>query len=708
MKESYWNQPSVAWSRRLLIFLLTLVFGFGVARGDAVAQNEDEPENAASAPVKLLPDLRAFVGVPESVVDLTSVGRRLLKDDLIGAKDDDANDGAPENVQWEIVSGGDDVADLSLHASTLVLKWKPDVVGETTIALRAHAADNPERTAFISFKAELWQPNYLSIFMAVLGGGGLFLFGMKLMSDGLQAAAGSRLRRLVSLFTNNRFLAIGVGVVVTSVIQSSTATSVMTLGLVNSGLMTLRQAIGTLLGANIGTTTTGWILAFNVAALGLPSIGLGAIFYLFSKKERTRNIASVALGLGMIFFGLATLKGGLEPLSDSPQFAALIQASRADSLRGAILCAAVGCFTTALVHSSSAVLAITITLTTLSNSLDLNTAAAIILGSNVGTSLTPLIVAINAPANTRRAAYFHTLFNSVGVVWALAIFFPIFMPTVESLGDFLHMNVSGKTALTHTLFNVVNTIFFIPLIGPISNFLEKKVSDKTEKPTASTTGLADFNESEPMIAIERSRLVVAGMFLDCEAMLNRLEIERRDGYQNEEAAREIFQLEEKLDVVQDETIHFITRLAAKVTSTDVATASREQIRIAEELESISDYLVGALKSNLKLQNNGRSTPKFLDDDFNELATNALNALKRLGEQFGSRVHTNVAKPMEECRAAYVARAKLARERFLQNALKERIEPDVVIAVDYQINAWRQVYEKLLNIAEALEIPAEYN
>ena len=165
--------------------------------------------------------------------------------------------------------------------------------------------------------------DYFKIIIGTIGGLGLFLVGMKLMSEGMQAVAGERLRKLINAVTDNRFVACGVGATVTSLIQSSSVTTVMIVGMVNAGIMTLRQAIGVILGADIGTTITAWLVALKIVEYGLPILGISAFFYLFSKNEKVRYIAMMFLGLGMVFFGLEIMKEGFMPLRDNPEFISL-------------------------------------------------------------------------------------------------------------------------------------------------------------------------------------------------------------------------------------------------------------------------------------------------------------------------------------------------------------------------------------------------
>ena len=196
------------------------------------------------------------------------------------------------------------------------------------------------------------------MFFMVLGGLGIFLLGMHNMSNGMQAIAGNKMRQLINAVTNNRIMAVTVGFFVTAIIQSSSVTSVMVVGFVNAELMTLTQALGVILGADIGTTVTGWILVLKIGKYGLPILGAAGLVYLFSKNDRTHYIAMMFMGIGMVFFGLELMKNGFKPIRSEPEFLALFSAFSPDTLGGLLLCAATGAIVTAIIQSSSAAVGI--------------------------------------------------------------------------------------------------------------------------------------------------------------------------------------------------------------------------------------------------------------------------------------------------------------------------------------------------------------
>jgi phosphate:Na+ symporter len=281
--------------------------------------------------------------------------------------------------------------------------------------------------------------------MAVVGGLGIFMLGMKYMSEGMQAVAGNSLRRMISLVTDNRLLATGAGTAVTVLVQSSTVTTVIIVGLVNAGLMQLHQAIGVIMGANIGTTITGWILVLKVGKYGLPILGIAALVYLFARRDRPRFVAMAIMGLGMVFFGLELMKDGFAPMKDMPVFTEAFAWFAADTYAGVLKCVAVGCLLTLMVQSSSATLGITIGLAA-TGVIPFTTAAALVLGENIGTTVTVLLASIGGTTVAKRASWAHVLFNVFGVAW-ITLIFQWYIRLVAGVVERVH----GADPLTITL-----------------------------------------------------------------------------------------------------------------------------------------------------------------------------------------------------------------------------------------------------------------
>ncbi len=308
-----------------------------------------------------------------------------------------------------------------------------------------------------------------------LGGLGLFLFGMKIMSEGLQKVAGKKMRQILAMVSNNRFVGCGVGAIVTSVIQSSSAATVMLVSFVDAGLMTLTQAIGVILGANVGTTITAQLIAFNITEYALPAIAAGVLLKFFLGRRKWIYVGDVLLGFGLVFFGLATMKAGFAPLKDSPAFISFFTRFNADNLSGIFLCVLAGSILTMILQSSSATVGITMALA-IEGLLGFEASVALILGENIGTTITAQFASMGTNVNARRTANAHTLFNVIGVL-LIILFFPLFLQLVEWLtSSFLGIgppdlvvggekpNIARYIANSHTMFNLVSAVFFLLIL----------------------------------------------------------------------------------------------------------------------------------------------------------------------------------------------------------------------------------------------------
>ncbi|MBP5403762.1 MAG: Na/Pi cotransporter family protein, partial [Elusimicrobiaceae bacterium] len=262
----------------------------------------------------------------------------------------------------------------------------------------------------------------------LLGGLGVFLLGIKMMSDGLQKAAGDRLRRIIARATTNRFTATLSGILATSIIQSSSATTVMVVGFASAGLLSLSQSLGVIFGANIGTTTTAWLISIlgfkiNISVFAMPMIGIGFFSQFIKKWPLARRIGEAMVGFGLLFLGLSLIQGALPDMQNSSAVVEWIVRFRPDTLFSLLGVIGVGTVLTVLLQSSSAVMAVTLTCAA-KGLIDYPTACALVLGENIGTTITANIAAIGAPRIAKRAALGHMLFNVLGVVWAVAFFHP--------------------------------------------------------------------------------------------------------------------------------------------------------------------------------------------------------------------------------------------------------------------------------------------
>jgi phosphate:Na+ symporter len=715
------KQPTV--SRKFFRFFLLGIFlclavtggfSFGSLQGSddknaepPVVINADEKPvakpalngNGSHEYAKLIPDFKTYFGSPDTVINLNEIfaGTEIAK------QGGDLTWKVIRNSKTDDKTGEPKYVDAKINGSNLILTWKK--IGKTEIRIRATNENGDVVNS--KFQAEVWKADYWKLVMTVIGGLGIFLLGMKSMSDGLQAVAGQGLRRMISLVTDNRFLATGVGTLVTMIVQSSSITTVMVVGFVNSGFMTLSQAIGVIMGANIGTTITGWILVIKIGKYGLPMLGVCVFIYLFVTQDRLRFLALFGMGLGMIFFGLETMKNGFTIVKDLPEFEAWFNTFSAETYFGVLKCALVGCVLTFVVQSSSATLGITIALAD-TGVIGFPTAAALVLGENIGTTITAWLASFGTTTNAKRAAYFHMLFNILGVIWITAIF-RWYLPVVANIVGLnidTKMNVIGNAdstsgiAACHTGFNVVNMLIFLPFTAMIANFLIKIVPDKAVKEKPHLTSLDVRMLETPAIAIEQSRVVILGMAHDCEKMMDWLRELSTSEEPDPKLVQKLFHREEVLDTIQDEVVAFMTNLLSANVPHTIVSEGRCQLRMADEYESISDYITSILKFQLKLRDQGhRFDDKHLKEIL-ELHNRVNDYLKLVNEGFEFR-NPEVITKANSMGSEITHLAKSLRDQHLEDLSEKKMEPFVNIAYTSTLNSYRRVRDHAKNVAEAL-------
>ena len=554
----------------------------------------------------------------------------------------------------------------------------------------------------------------LSVFMnlvfELIGGLGIILLGMKNMSDGMQAVAGSSLRRMISLVTTHRLMATTVGVVVTCVVQSSSITTVMVVGFVNSGVMQLSQAIGVIMGANIGTTITGWILVLKVGKFGLPILGVGAMIYLFSKGDRRRYWAMFFMGVGMVFFGLELMKDACAFIKDLPEFEVWFQRFQADTYLGVLKCALVGCLLTTVVQSSSATLGITISLA-FQGIISYETAAALVLGENIGTTITAYLASIGATTNARRAAYFHVIFNLAGVFW-ITLLFQWYIILIQLLmggdvseavmidGVTTYPNTTAAIAATHSIFNVMNTLIFLPFLPYFVGLLQRIVPAKDFKEKPKLTDLDIRILETPALAIDQSSKEIERMADGCQKMMGWLGELLQQEELDEEMGDRLRHRERVLDTIQDEVSEFITGLLAGNVPHAVADEARRQLRIADEYESVSDYLANLEKFDRKLRKDGHRFTKEQLQGLADLNNKISDFLTSINE--GLRLE-NRAIMMKSKEASKRIRAdiKELRRGHLEAISSGEIPPLVSVAYLAALNAYSRVRDHAFDIAEII-------
>ena len=348
--------------------------------------------------------------------------------------------------------------------------------------------------------------NEISLFLIItglLGGLGMFLYGMEMMSDGMKMTAGDSMRSILEKLTSNRYIAVFIGAFVTMVIQSSSATTVMLVSFVNSGLLGFTQALGVVLGSNIGSTVTAQIVAFKITDYALLLIAAGSIMSLFAKKDTVKHLGFVILGFGLLFYGMKVMSDTMKPLRSDPTFNSILT-----SFENPFLGILAGAIFTALVQSSSATTGIVITLAS-GGSITLEAGIPLILGANIGTCITALLAGLNASRDAKRVAIGHVTFNVIGVL-LFCFWIPTFAEFVSQTSD----NVPRQIANAHTIFNIVATVIFIPFTPFISRTIINYFPDKEEKRNIEKPAILNLDENvlnQPAAAINSAQAEISGV-----------------------------------------------------------------------------------------------------------------------------------------------------------------------------------------------------
>ncbi len=549
--------------------------------------------------------------------------------------------------------------------------------------------------------------NWFQISYTFLGGLGIFFIGMKTLSEALQAIAGNLIRRIINALTTNRFMAVLVGMGVTTLVQSSSVTTVMVIGFVNAGLMELSQAIGVILGANIGTTVTGWIIAIHVGKYGLLMVGLGALPVIFAKRRKTKNIGSVLVGLGFVFMGLEAMSASFRPLRHSESFLAMLNYFAADDMPSLYACIAVGMVLTFVIQSSSAMLGITIAMA-IPGTITYQTAVALVIGQNIGTTITALLASVGTNSAARRAARAHAVFNILGAL-GFSLIFWFFIDAVDALvvgdpnaigEDGGRPNAAAHIAAAHTIFNVLNTLIFLPLLVPLARFVTwiTPAPKKAEIPHLEYRPSATW--SSPSLAMTAAEQELRSL----AKLVSKLIQQTRDFINAptpDEGDLEAINLRESItDSIQAEITLFVCKVQENRLTAEQSAEAYSIIRAADELESIADYCQDIARYRANLEKKGG---KFSEDAAMEF------------QSFFDRVssfYAEVYEDMRDYRDPNLTRLNIESEALTEKANRirsthrGRLEGGICTPVSGMfftdmIVALRKIRGHTVNLAEAL-------
>jgi phosphate:Na+ symporter len=468
--------------------------------------------------------------------------------------------------------------------------------------------------------------NITEIIIGLLGGLGLFLYGMKLMGDGLENAAGDKLKSFLEKITSNPVKGILVGAAVTSIIQSSSATTVMVVGFVNAGLMSLYQAAGVIMGANIGTTITAQLVAFKLTAIAPIFVGIGTGIVLFSKAKKSREIGHIVLGFGILFMGLQFMESVLKPVAATPGFKNMIISLGQSPLLGIL----VGALATAVVQSSSATTGILIAMAG-SGAIPMETAVPILFGTNIGTCITAMLASIGTSKVARKAALFHLTFNVIGTI--------IFTLVLKQFTYAVHLispgaDVKRQIANAHTLFNIINTLILVGFIPYLIKFVNKLIPGDDKYEVVETKYIDERLLETPAIAVGQ---VVKELIRMANKARENVELSMKAFKNDDEALiKKVFENEQVINTLEAEIVSYLAKLANKEISTEDSELITSMYHVVNDIERIGDHAENL--AELAQEKTSRKL-SFSDQAFSELDhiySYTLDALNTSIESFASR------------------------------------------------------------------------
>ena len=546
----------------------------------------------------------------------------------------------------------------------------------------------------------------IGIAFELIGGLGLFLYGLQTMSTGLQRVAGRRIKQLFVLLTNNRLIGLFVGLSVTSIIQSSSATTVMVVGFINAGIMELSQAVGIIMGANIGTTITAWIIVIKITRFALPILGIGAALFLFAKKRTLNRWGQVLLGFGMLFFGLRIMEAAFYPLRDSPSFFPFFAQFGSDNPWQILKSVFAGFLLTSVIQSSSATVGITIALAN-QGLISYSGAAALVLGENIGTTVTMELAAIGTNVTARRAARIHSLFNIIGVAYVVLLF-PWFVKLVDFVVpggmDFVGPDgtkpyIAAHIAAGHSIFNIFNAALLLPFSGLLIKLVTWMVPAGQDGAKKHLQFIDYGFISVPSIAVGQAKKEIMNLSQHVMDMLKSLEKLLFQPILDHDLCDKVFTSENITDKTRTDISHFLSVLLQNSSSKEVTETTRRYIHVVDEYEAIGDYCELITKYAIRKENENVA--------FSDIALERLSYAYHYMLEYVSHCTVSFSEENEDMLIEAVSRSK-SLQKILKNLRKEHLdrlnkkECEVMAGLLYTdiLTAFNNIRTHALNIVEA--------
>jgi phosphate:Na+ symporter len=534
----------------------------------------------------------------------------------------------------------------------------------------------------------------------LIGGLGFFLYGMKFMSEGLRKVASDRLKNILDHLTKNRVLALLVGTGVTAVIQSSSAMTVMVIGFVNAGLLTFRQAIPVVLGANIGTTFTAWLVSFfamfKITHYALPAVGIGFLIMIVARKASTRHWGEVLFGFGVLFVGIGFMKDAFAPLENSQRVLDIM----VNFSRYPILGVLVGTVITMLLQSSSATIAI-VQVLAFNGLIDFPSAVPIVLGDNIGTTITAQIARIGGTTGAVRVAWSHTLMKVFGTTYVMVfVYLGLYIRLIEWMipGDLNSGNILFHIALAHSVFNVFNACFFLPLIPTVQRLVEKMIKPKGDVVEVGTQYLEKHLLETPVIALEQSKKEIVRMLvLAGDSLEKSYEIFKTGRI---ELSRKVARLEYAVDNLQAEITRYLIDISMEELEQEDAEKIPVFIHSVNDIERVADNAVNISELGQRRSNKGLV--------FSTMAIEELDTMYKIVNEMLDDVRTGLeTDDLGVAREALIKEEELNKmQRSLRKSHTKRVNDGScqmlsgIVFIDC-VDCFEKIGDHLSNIAEGL-------
>ena len=550
-------------------------------------------------------------------------------------------------------------------------------------------------------------------FITLLGALGFFIYGMKIMSEGIQKLAGSKMRNILGSMTSNRFKGVFTGFLLTALVQSSSATTVMVVSFVNAGLLTLTESIGVIMGANIGTTITAWIISLvgfkvKIAAYALPIIAVGTPM-LFASKSRVKAGGETLIGFALLFMGLSELKGAVPDLHNNPEILSFLQHYTGMGYISIFIFVAIGTLVTLVVQSSSAAMAVTLVMAN-QGWIPFELAAAMVLGENIGTTITANLAAMIANVHAKRAAIAHFVFNIGGVIWMMFVFLPFlkgiasYMEVTSGHSPFIEATaIPIGLSIFHTVFNVMNTIFMLAFVPKIAQLVTKMVPSKGDDDEFHLEFIGMNIMATPEISILEARNEIAKFAKITTKMSEHTHtlITKKMDKSRRKLMDKIKNYEEVTDRMDLEISNFLAKVSQGNISEESSFRIRALLSINNDLERVGDLFYQA---SLTIQRQIESDQWFTDDQIKNLVEiydildSALVVMRKNLKSDYSSVKLDEALEIE--RAINAKRNTLRRE-YLKKVEKGKYNVKESINYIELINGCEKLGDHVINVTEAI-------